>query len=392
MEELTELARDLIRAPSPNPPGDERAAAAVVRSYLEAVPGAEVEVVATEPTRPNVIARAGPRDVPGLLLSAHLDTVVPGDQWTADPFGAQISDSRLFGLGSTDIKGAVAAMAVAFSILAKYASSTPITLVANADEEGGGATGMEFLAPRLRDSVVAAVVAEPSGVERPFEYLWVGARGAYRFTVDVAGVQGHTSLVSDAAGNAIADLVKFAGVLPEHLSLLRARDVDLDIGLTLNPVFVQGGQGWNINPNCASMSFDLRIPPSLTRAEVVSAVEDAVSAVAEELGLDVTVKPRDGDGWVSPSRLSDRSPLLPLAKDAWRVVLDRQPRLGCFPGGTDARSLVAVGIDTLPALGPGALARAHKPDEYVDLDELVCAAEMYTYIGQTFDPQSSRHR
>jgi acetylornithine deacetylase/succinyl-diaminopimelate desuccinylase-like protein len=119
--DVVELARTLVRTPSPNPPGDERAVAGVVTEALAALGLPRAEVLALDGTRPNLLVTL---DLgPGgrhLVLSGHLDTKPVGDaDWSWDPLAADVDGDRLLGLGSADMKGAVAAMLVAAARLAR---------------------------------------------------------------------------------------------------------------------------------------------------------------------------------------------------------------------------------------------------------------------------------
>ena len=141
--ELLELARELIATPSPNPPGDEREVAEVARQAMEEL-GYDVRVVALAEHRPNVVGEVGGGGR-SLVLNGHLDTKPPGDetQWRKRPYDPVVEDGRLLGLGSTDMKGAVAAMIYAGYALAE-AGEPPGTLkvVLTADEEAGSAFGV----------------------------------------------------------------------------------------------------------------------------------------------------------------------------------------------------------------------------------------------------------
>src|SRR5262245_57554172 len=108
--EIVDFARELVATPSPNPPGDERAVAALVVAKLAELGVDSVETVGSSEERPNVIAHAGADGGRRLILGGHLDTKPPGnvDAWRRDPYGAAVEDGELHGVGSGDMKGAVA--------------------------------------------------------------------------------------------------------------------------------------------------------------------------------------------------------------------------------------------------------------------------------------------
>ena len=125
--DVVELARELIRAASPNPPGDERAAAAVVVAAAESLGLPPARRIAREEQRPNLLTTLdfGPGGR-HLVLSGHLDTKPVGDaRWRVDPLGAEVDGDRLYGLGSADMKAAVAAMLVTAAAPARAAAARP---------------------------------------------------------------------------------------------------------------------------------------------------------------------------------------------------------------------------------------------------------------------------
>ena len=146
--EAIELLADLVKAQSVNPPGDTRAAAAVV-TRMAGTFTESVEVVSCEETIPNVFVTLNPGARPQLLYNGHLDTVPVGDvsHWEVDPFGALVRDNRMFGRGVADMKGGVAAMLMAAKALAVENVPLKGSLVLSfvGDEETGGTKGAGYL-------------------------------------------------------------------------------------------------------------------------------------------------------------------------------------------------------------------------------------------------------
>jgi succinyl-diaminopimelate desuccinylase len=384
--EIVALTQALIRARSPSPPGDERAVSEVVARFLAKLPDVEMQRLSRSTRRPNLVFSVGRRDLRSLLMSAHLDTVSPGVGWTVDPFSGVMRDGRIYGLGATDNKGAVAAMAGAYRALVELGVGDHgrLIFVANADEERGGAFGMAHVAPLLDPPPDAAVVAEPSGVLASFERLWTGARGTSRFCITVTGREGHSALASHSGANAIETLgAVMASFRASVLSSL-AGNATTDSRVELVPVRVEGGTGWGVLPAHASAAYDLRIVPELDQTEVEAALRKAISIVSDEHHVAVTIEYDSNERWISPSSVDAAERLLEAAELAWTEAVGSPPSRGCFPGGTDARFLSARGIPTLPALGPGALMRAHAADEYVGVDEVLLAAQIYGLLAVQF--------
>ena len=219
-DELVELARELVATPSPNPPGDERAAAALVTARLRELGVHDVEAAAALEKRPNVLARAGAGGGRTLVLCGHLDTKPPGDlsEWRGDPYGASIEDGELYGVGSGDMKGAVAAMVYAAAAVETCGTRGTLRLVLTADEEAGSRLGAGWLAESGLLEGDAALVGEPCGVEREWEAVDVVSRGAALFKVRVRGTQMHSSL-SDRlpAVNATVHMARLADRMDREL-------------------------------------------------------------------------------------------------------------------------------------------------------------------------------
>lgn len=383
-DDVVALTRELIRAPSVNPPGDERAVIPVLERFLAGVPGVDVRVHAPRPERPSLVAAvgSGPRT---LALAAHTDTHPIAGDWTVDPLGADLADGRIHGRGGTDNKGAVAAMAVAFARLAPQLDGARLLLVANADEETGGAEGVATLLPVWGEAPDAAVVAEPSGIDGPWEALWVGARGTTRFVVRTMGTATHASLAGRpgvrSALEALEALLDSMRATLAPLAGARGR---------LTVVWLRGGEGWGVVPPEAEAGCELRLAPGAEQDAAEAAVRAAFAAAAPD-GAAALAFADGGLRWMSPSGQPDDAPIVASARRAWRVALGAEPALGCFPGGTDARLFETVGIPTVIA-GPGALVRAHQPDEHVTVDELTTAVALYEAIAADFLDLEHRSR
>jgi acetylornithine deacetylase/succinyl-diaminopimelate desuccinylase-like protein len=189
---VAELTAALVAAASPNPPGDEREVAAVAREALASAGLPAPRVIAREPARPSLLTTLdfGPGGR-HLVLCGHLDTKpVGGAAWSVDPFAATIDGDRLYGLGATDMKGAVAAMIAAAERLDLSAGRLSLLLVA--DEENGAALGARHVAATVDLDADAIVIGEPCGREADFDRLPLVSRGIARWRVVARAAQGHS--------------------------------------------------------------------------------------------------------------------------------------------------------------------------------------------------------
>jgi acetylornithine deacetylase len=264
------LLRDLVRIDSVNPtlvPGaaGEAEIAAFLAGWLRRWPRLAVEVVEVASGRPNVVARlAGSPGGPTLLLTTHLDTV--GVEQMENPFSGEVRDGRLYGRGALDIKGGVAAMAVA---LATLAAGPPlagtVVLAAVADEEAAS-LGTEHLVRHVRAD--AAIVLEPTDL-RPC----VAHRGFVWLEVETLGRAAHGSRPAEGV-DAILMMGHFLAALADLDATLQQGPTHPLVGAaSLHAGTIAGGLGPSIYPDCCTVGIERRTIPGETPATVQAEVE-----------------------------------------------------------------------------------------------------------------------
>jgi acetylornithine deacetylase len=387
--ELVELARELVATPSPNPPGDERAVATLVSERLRELGVRDVETTAAVEERPNVLARAGVGGALTLVLCGHLDTKPPGDlgEWRSDPYGAEIEHGELYGVGSGDMKGAVAAMVYAAAAAEACGMNGTLALVLTADEEAGSRMGAEWLASTGRLAADAAVLGEPCGVVREWEAVDVVSRGAALFKVRVRGTQMHSSL-SDRlpAVNATVHMARLADRMDRELRgrlhfpppTLAGLEPTVNVG-----VMARAGVFYGVYPGEAELACDVRTVPGMTREQFEEDIRAFLAEAAEDdQGLEAEL---ELELWVPATEIDPDHPLVRALRQASGDVLGEERPVGVFPGATDAAHLqLAAGIPTVAAFGPGYLPRAHAPNETVSVDGIVEAAEIYALAARRY--------
>jgi acetylornithine deacetylase/succinyl-diaminopimelate desuccinylase-like protein len=392
--EIIELAGRLVAAPSPNPPGDERAAAAVVLDALAERGLSGARIVSRGPERPNVVLTLdfGPGGR-HLCLSGHLDTKPVGSaRWHTDPFTATVVDGRLFGLGAVDMKGAIAAMICA---AARVAASPPargrLTLLFTADEEDGAAWGARYLAESGHVAADGVVIGEPGGLQADFDRLHLGSRGIARLRFRVSGDQGHASL-SDRSGavNASTEMARLLlGFTERFRPGQPPSPTELDGWTTTvtGGVRLSGGVGYGIVPGEAGFDGEVRTLPGMSR----DTFEDELRQfMAAEHAANPRLRAQAGTAeppadWLPATLVDDADPLVAAARQSCRQELGVIPPSAVFPGTTDAAFLQAMaGVPTLPALGPGLLACAHGADEWVSVNALGRAVSLYEALTRCF--------
>jgi acetylornithine deacetylase/succinyl-diaminopimelate desuccinylase-like protein len=233
-DEVVELAQALIRLDTSNPPGNETAAAELLAGHLRAA-GAECELIGPDPARLNLIARVrGRGEGPSVMLMAHTDVVpAPSEGWTTPPFGGVLRDGRIFGRGAADMKGELAARAVALAELARSGErpAGDVVLVAEADEERNTAdVGMSWLVREREDVRCDYAINEGGGIlleladGRRVVTISVGEKKVTSLRIRVHGTAGHAS-VPAAADNPL-----------RHAAEATERLLDAEVPLRMTPV------------------------------------------------------------------------------------------------------------------------------------------------------------
>ena len=383
--ELVDFARELVAKPSPNPPGDERAVAALVAGKLGELGVTRIEVVGANEERPNLIARVGGSQRT-LILGGHLDTKPPGDlaEWRRDPYGATVEDGELHGVGSGDMKGAVAAMVFALAALQECGlESGAVTLVLTADEEAGSRFGSQWLAESGRLAGDAAVLGEPCGIVREWEAIDTVSRGAALFKVRVRGTQMHSS-ISDRlpSVNATVKMARLIDRMDREL-LDRLRRPDGSDSPTVNVgVMVRGGVFYGVYPGEAEFACDIRTLPGMTRERSTRTSRLPARRGCRRPGA------RRGlvfEIWVPATEIDPSHPVVSALREASGIVLGDERPVGVFPGATDAPFFqLTAAIPTVAAFGPGFLPRAHAPNESAPVEGILQAAEVYALAAHRY--------
>ena len=385
--EVIALTSALVAAPTPNPPGDESAAAAVVERALSHYGLPAPRVLAEEPHRPNLIVRIdGARPGPHLALCGHLDTKPVGDaasEWRTDPLQPTIVGDRLYGLGATDMKGACAAMILAGATFARVADRTAgsLSLIFTADEEYGSHFGASYLVRSNAIEADAIFLGEPAGVTEDWEAIRVVSRGVCGFRVVVKGTQTHSSISDQLPTvNAVEAMANVLVALRRELRLRYPEHPLCATGPTINlGVKTLGGVGYGVLPGHAEFWSDIRTTPGMTQQELAEDIDAALDRIRPLVpGAEVRWGFAPALAWIAPTEVTAEHAMVEAVQGAARDVLGEAPPLAAFPGGTDAWPFHGQGgIPTLAAFGPGLLPLAHGPNEWVSILSLQQAPRIF---------------
>lgn len=311
----------------------------------------------------------GPEDRPGFVLSGHTDVVpVMGQDWSHDPFKLVERDCKLYGRGTTDMKGFVAVCLAMVPEMAEARLKTPIHLAISYDEE----IGCVGVRPMLRE--IAKKKVKPLGafIGEPTEMkVIIGHKGKHGVRATFRGLARHSSIAPDGV-NAIeyaAELITEIRRRAEKLAAARSNDSLYDVPhSTLLTSIVHGGAALNIVPDACTVDFECR-GIGITESREVT---DAIVAWAKA-ELEPGMKTRHPECGIDFEEILDY-PALDTAPDAAIVTLAKslagRNDHAKVAFGTEA-SLFA-GIADIPSvvIGPGAIAQAHTPDEFVEIAEL----------------------
>jgi acetylornithine deacetylase/succinyl-diaminopimelate desuccinylase-like protein len=423
VSEVAVLLQELIRIDTTNPPGKETPAAELLRDYLEEN-GVACELHAKEPERANLVARIpGSGGGPSLALISHTDVVyADAAEWSRDPFGGELVDGEVWGRGALDMKGHVAAAAVAIASLARegFRPAGDLIFVAAADEEHGVNVGMQWLCQAHPDAVRCDYAINEGGGERlelagrAFWICSVAEKMSAPFLLRVHGRAGHAAMpgMADNALLKAAALVERIGahrpeprhnqeteafvraVLgeapPADAAVERAYESDplvatmLEplLSYTLSPTMIEASRKRNVIPAHCDVTVDCRLQPGVDPADVEPVLRDLLG---------------DGDydlEWIEAWG-GTRSPIeTPL----WDVIASFVQRIDpgaaaapiCSAGFTDSHWLrdafgtVAYGF--FPArMDPDLMARLiHSADERVPVTDLELGLDFLRHAARAF--------
>jgi acetylornithine deacetylase len=357
MSDVVALLSRLIAVDTRNPSGNEPQLARACAELLRAAEPDELRVVdvprdgGRSGTGAYVVARWGR---PRLLLNAHLDTVPVNAGWSSDPFSARVDGGRVYGLGACDTKGAIAAILSALSRV----RPRDLAIAFTGDEEHGGSCIHALLARERRGplaTVERAIVCEPTSCRAGTRHRGVLAIEAY-----YSGRGGHSSRADDLPAP-LADAARLAVAYAEWGRRAQQEGPAGFQGMCLNIAKLDGGVAFNVVPDEARLMISVRPPPGTD----VEKVRDDLFGLAGDITPDAQLS-------------------APVANPSF-VTLDVR-RFGTLAMQsldlafwTEAALLVAAGIDAV-VFGPGDIAQAHAPDEYVPIDELERARD--TFVAQ----------
>jgi succinyl-diaminopimelate desuccinylase len=400
-DDLIALTQDLVRMPTLNPPGE---------GYLEICEyiqrrleprGFDCTLIRALGTpgdcdahpRWNLVARRnGARAGPCVHFNSHIDVVEVGAGWTRDPFGAVLENDRIYGRGSCDMKGGLAASIIAAEAFAELYPdhAGAIEISATADEESGGYGGVAYLAEHgifAPGRVDHVIIPEPLGHDR----ICLGHRGGWWAEIETLGEIAHGSMpflgdcavrhmgavlaaFEDRLFPALAERVTEMPVIPDGARVA-----------TLNLNAVHGGEPeqavdyTGLPAPCVPDSCRLTIDRRYLIEESIEDVRGEVIALLDDLKarrprFDYRLRELNH---IIPSMTARDAPVVMTVAAAIEAELGHVPRFVASPGSYDQKHIDRIGrLKNCIAYGPGMLEMAHKPDEWVGVSDMLASARV----------------
>jgi len=395
-DDLIQLTGDLIRIPTLNPPGENYEAICDFLAKRLKASGFEIELVRAYGTpgdserypRWNVIARRDGKHTGDCVhFNSHTDVVEVGKGWTTDPFGGELIDGKIYGRGACDMKGGLAASIIAAeAFLAVYPDfHGAIEISGTADEESGGYGGVAYLAEKgffAPERVQHVIIPEPLNKDR----VCLGHRGGWWAEIETFGEIAHGSMpfLGDCAVRHMgAVLDKFETDL---YPLMASRHTDMPVvpegarSSTMNINSIHGGMAeqtddfTGLPAHCVPDSCRVVIDRRFLVEEPLDQVRGEVEALLEGLKAD---RPKFDYAMtelnsVLPSMTDRNSPIAATVAAEIAHVLGKEAEFVASPGTYDQKHIDRIGkLKNCVAYGPGILELAHKPDEYIGVEDMM---------------------
>ena len=373
------LTRSLIRIDSTDPGAYEKRIGEFIFDRLSSlsVPVIKKEVL---PGRYNIMAKIkGEIDDPALVYICHMDTVTIGDGWTADPFGAEVKDGKIYGRGACDMKSGLACAISAFSAMARKAAAGRVprrsfVFIGTVDEE-------DFMRG-AEDVIKEGWVTENSFVldtEPTNGQIQVAHKGRTWFEITVTGVTAHAStpwMGADAVA-AMAEIISFIR------RKIRECPTHKDLGAsTVTFGQIEGGYRPYVVPDRCKVWIDMRLVPPTDTDAAISIVESAIGEAKEAVpGITASYTVTGDRPYIEKD---ENSPLLKALKADAEETTGNPVPVTIFPGYTDTAVIAGkLHNPNCMSYGPGDLERAHKPDEFVPLEDIIRCEKVLTALARS---------
>ena len=400
-DDLIQLTQDLIRIPTLNPPGENYQAICDFLDKRLSAHGFETQLIRAFGTpgdcekypRWNIIARRDGKHAGDCVhFNSHTDVVEVGAGWTFDPFGGDIADGKIYGRGACDMKGGLAASIIAAEAFIEEHPEFhgAIEISGTADEESGGYGGVAYLAEHgffSPEKVQHVIIPEPLNKDR----ICLGHRGGWWAEIETKGEIAHGSMpfLGDCAVRHMGAVIhEFEDKLFPAMALRRTDMPVVPEGAkqsTMNINSIHGGQKeqdddfTGLPAHCVPDSCRIVIDRRFLVEEPLEQVRGEVKGLLE--GLRETRPDFEYEltelNAVLPSMTDKTAPVVETVAQAIQDVMGKAPEYVASPGTYDQKHIDRIGkLKNCIAYGPGILELAHKPDEYIGINDMIDSAKV----------------
>lgn len=373
---LTTLSA-LVAIPSENPPGGERVVAEFIQDRLAPL-GFTLRLEEYAPDRFNVEAVLSNGPGPVFAFNTHMDTVPAGTGWASDPFVLTEREGRLYGRGSCDCKGPLAAMLEALQMMAEDRSNWSGTLlgVFTGDEEVASEGAKHYCAARsgVAPSIDMVVVGEPTA-----NATFSAHKGSFRPRVRVLGKAAHSGSphLGENAIFAVGQLMPRIADYHDEVLAQRSHPLVGSPSLTVTRIF--GGHADNVIPDACELLLDRRLIPGETDASAMVEIAALLKTAQAELGVrSEIIGKKATTGGAAETALD--APIVQISMAACQAAGVADPGPFGFQGACDLVHFIEAGA-TGTVIGAGDIRVAHKPDEFVPKDEFITSCAIYGDIA-----------
>ena len=394
-EELISLTQDLVKIPTVNPPGEFYSDCVEYLNKRFKSNGFNTQIIRATGTpgdtdrhpRQNIVANISNGEGPCVHFNSHIDVVAVGSGWTQPPFEGKVVGDKIYGRGSCDMKGGLAASIIAVE---SYLELNPnftgsIELSGTADEETGGYGGVGYLAEKgilAKPRIDHVIIPEPLNKDR----ICLGHRGVWWAEIETLGKIAHGSMPFDG-DSAIRHMHALLDRFEKELyPILKSKKTDMPVvpdgakESTLNINSIHGGESEEFDGLPSPLVADscrIIIDRRFLIEEKLEDVKQEVSSILEDLTTDregFLFKLRDLFE-VIPSLTPEEAPVVQAVKRAVNEVMGSPAEMVVSPGTYDQKHIDRIGkLEDCIAYGPGILTLAHQADEYVNISDMIDSA------------------
>lgn len=377
-EEIVQILQNLIRIRTTLPRGDEMDCAKYIMS-LFAPYNVGIKLLDHGGNRASLkITLPGHDKDSALAIVGHMDTlgVDDPDSWTKSPFGADLEERRIYGKGTINVKGGLASMIAAGLAIARSGIKPPrsVNLCFSADEEMDGIGAGALLKSGLLDGVNELIVVEPTSLN-----LGMAGKGAIWLKVAIQGGRSH-SATPDKGVNAIDKFMEFASNVR---GLFSKESPHRLLGYsTCTVTELRGGSDPNVVPFKSEGILDVRIVPSVDQERLMTSIEEMASAMESTYPpLKISVQAFNVQ---APVGMSSSSPMIKRLRGIFQSLSMKPEEIGIHPFTDASRLVPALGVPFV-IFGPGDSERSYQDDEWVSLDQVIAASELFYCYGMEPD-------